>query len=85
MLGKLDFFQPEEVVGVEFEIVEVLLSEMFAWSEVGQMSWQRQKQKKGVFRDALNGAEFLRKGGRNGTDFLVDALVLEDESFQVSW
>ena len=38
MLGKLDFFQPEEVVGVEFEIIEVLLSEAFAWSEAGLRS-----------------------------------------------
>ena len=85
MLGKLDFFRPEEVVGVEFEVVEALLSETFACGEIGWMSRQRRKREKGVFRDASNGTELLRKGGGDGSDFLVDALVFEDESFGVGW
>jgi hypothetical protein len=39
VLDEFDFFQPEEVVGVELEVVEVLLSEVFTWGEIGQMSW----------------------------------------------
>jgi hypothetical protein len=38
VLDKFNFFWPEEVVGVELEVVEVLLSEAFAWGEIGQMS-----------------------------------------------
>ena len=85
MLSEFDFLRPQEVVGVEFEIVEALLSKTFAWSEFGRMSRQRRKREKGVFRDAADGAIFFRKGGGNGSDFLVDALVLEDESFRVCW
>ena len=85
MLSEFDFLRPQEVVGVELEIVEALLSKTFAWSEFGWVSRQRRKREKGVFRDAADGAIFFRKGGRNGSDFLVDALVLEDESFGVCW
>ena len=34
MLDEFDFFWPEEVVWVEFEVVEVLLSEVFTWHEI---------------------------------------------------
>jgi hypothetical protein len=39
MLDEFDFFWPEEVVGVELEVVEVLLSEAFTWGEIRRMSW----------------------------------------------
>ena len=80
MLDKLDFFRPEEVVGVEREVVDVFLSEAFAWCEVGRMGWQRRKREKGVFRDASYGAIFFRKGGRDRSDLLVNLLVFEDEN-----
>ena len=85
MLNELNFLQPQEVVGVKFEIVKVLLSEAFARGEFGRMSWQQRKREKGVFRDVTNGAVFFRKGGRDRLDFLVNALVFEDKSFRVGW
>jgi hypothetical protein len=85
VLNEFDFLWPQEVVGVELEIVEVLLSEAFAWGEFGQMSWQRRKQEKGVFRDASNDAVLFRKGGRDRSDLLVNTLVFEGEGGWVSW
>ena len=78
MLKKLDFFWPEEVVGIEGELVEVFLSEVFARHEIGQMGWQQRKQEEGVFGDASEIAKLFRKGGGNGLDLLVHVLVFED-------
>jgi hypothetical protein len=61
------------------------LSKTFAWSEFGWVSQQQREREKGVFRDAVDGAIFFRKGGRNRSDFLVNTLVLEDKSFGVCW
>jgi hypothetical protein len=40
MLNEFDFLWPQEVVRVELEIVEALLSEAFAWGEFRWMSRQ---------------------------------------------
>ena len=37
MLDKFNFFQPEEVVRAELEIIKALLSEAFTWGEIRQM------------------------------------------------
>ena len=78
MLKKLDFFWPEEVVRIEGELVKAFLSEAFARREIGQMGWQRRKREKGVFGDASEIAKLFRKGGGNGSDLLVYALIFED-------
>jgi hypothetical protein len=59
MLSKFDFLWPQEVVGVELEIVEVLLSKVFTWGEFGRMGWQWRKREKGVFRDVVDGVVFF--------------------------
>ena len=79
MLEKLDFLRPEEVVGIECELVKAFLSEAFAGREIRRMGWQRRKREKGVFGDASEIAKLFRKCGGNGSDLLIDVLVFEDE------
>ena len=83
MIDKLKFFRPEEIVAIETEIIEALLCELFAQSEVRQMGWKWRKGEERVFWDVLDVAEFFRKGGGNRSDFLVDLFVLEDEYSQI--
>jgi len=59
MLYELELLGPEEVVGIEVELVEAFLGKAFAGREVGQVRGQRRKRKKGVFRDATDQAEFF--------------------------
>jgi len=84
VLEKLDFLWPEEVVGIECELVKAFLSEAFAGHEIRQMGWQQRKQEKGVFGDASEIAKLFRKCGGYGSDLLVDALVFEDEGGRVN-
>jgi len=83
VLEKLDFLQPEEVVGIECELIEAFLSEAFAGCEIGQMGWQRRKREKGVFGDASEIVKLFGKCGGNVSDLLIDALVFEDKGGRV--
>jgi hypothetical protein len=84
MLDKLEFFWPEEVVGVEGKLVELFLGEAFSGNEIGRVSRKQRKREEQVLRDATDGAVFFGKCGGNGSDFLVDSFVFEDEERQVS-
>jgi len=75
MLGKLEFFGPEEIETIEVEIVEAFLGETCAGCERRRVSWERRKGKEGVFRAALDDAKVFRQGGSNGMDFLRNFLV----------
>jgi hypothetical protein len=79
MLDKLEFFWLEEVVGVKGELVEPFLGEAFSRYEIRQVSWKWRKREEQVLGDATDGVVLFGKCGRNGSDFLVNSFVLEDE------
>jgi len=67
-------------VGAESKLIKTFLGEAFARHEVGQHHWEWWKREEGVDGYAADIAEIFREHSGDGSDFLVDRLVFENES-----
>ena len=72
---QLEFLWPEEIVAIEFQVLQPFHSEAWARQELRWTSGECREREKRVLGDVVDCAEVLREQGRHGANFASHLFV----------